>query len=71
MYSMAYIGHRCRKYRRKILKTDLKTVASDLGYSPENISSFEHGRNDNSIILLWYMSHGMTIEQVLGDDLIE
>ena len=32
---------------------------SDTGYSVENISSFETGRNDNARILLWYFEHGM------------
>lgn len=71
MLSMVVVGHRCRLYRKRILKTELKTIALDLGYSVENISAFEHGRNDNSIILLWYLIHGMSLDMLMGVVVIE
>lgn len=63
--SLKEIGNKCRCFRREQGITQNK-VAEDTGYSCENISSFENGRNDNSRILLWYMLHGMTIEYLLG-----
>ena len=71
MPSMLVIGNRCKRYRKQVLKTELRQVAADTGYSKENISAFEHGRNDNSLIMLWYLCHGLTISQIMGDDLIE
>lgn len=52
------MGQRCKKFRveQGYFQTD---VAADTGYSVENISSFETGRNDNARILLWYLMHGM------------
>ena len=40
-------------------------VAKELGFSVENISSFENSRNDNYYILLWYLRKGMTIGELL------
>lgn len=59
--SLREMGQRCKQYRIEhgYYQTD---VASDMGYSVENISSFENGRNDNARILLWYMAHGMNAE---------
>lgn len=53
------IGLRCKKYRVEhgYYQYD---VAADTGYSVENISAFETGRNDNSRILMWYFEHGMS-----------
>jgi len=61
--SLRDIGRRCKEFRvsRGYYQTD---VASDTGYSAENISSFETGRNDNARILLWYLVHGMKIEDL-------
>lgn len=55
------IGRRCKQFRidRGYYQTD---VADDTGYSVENISSFETGRNDNARILLWYFERGMKPE---------
>lgn len=52
------IGKKCKEYRIKAgyKQTD---IARDLGFSMENISAFETGRNDNALILLWYIAHGM------------
>ena len=59
--SLREMGRRCKKFRVEhgYFQTD---VASDTGYSVENISSFETGRNDNARILLWYLDHGMNAE---------
>ena len=59
--SLREMGRRCKQFRihRGYCQSD---VAADTGYSVENISSFETGRNDNSIILLWYFEHGMKPE---------
>lgn len=57
---LRHIGQRCKEYRQEqgFLQSD---VAKDTGYSKENVSAFETGRNDNSRILLWYFEHGMNI----------
>lgn len=71
MLTLEQVGNRCRRYRKKVLKKELREVATDTGYSRENVSAFENGRNDNCIFLLWYMSRGMTYSQVEGVDPIE
>ena len=57
------IGRICKQFRVEhgFYQTD---VAADTGYSVENISSFETGRNDNARILLWYFAHGMQSEHL-------
>ena len=57
------MGQRCKKFRieHSFYQAD---VAFDTGYSTENISAFENGRNDNARILLWYLSHGMPVEHL-------
>ena len=59
--SLREIGRRCKQFRveQGYYQTD---VAADTGYSVENISAFETGRNDNAHILLWYFEHGMKYE---------
>lgn len=54
------LGKRCKEFRINAgyQQTD---VAKDLEYSVENISAFETGRNDNAIILLWYITHGIDL----------
>lgn len=63
MLTLREIGQRCKKYRieQGYLQRD---VARDTGYSSENVSSFESGRNDNSRILLWYFNHGMHVSDL-------
>lgn len=63
--SLREIGRRCKRYRTDIglYQSD---VAKDTGYSIENISSFENGRNDNARILLWYIAHGMNYSYLFG-----
>lgn len=59
------IGQLCKQFRIDIgyYQTD---VAEETGYSSENISAFETGRNDNARILLWYFEHGMKPEYLFG-----
>lgn len=71
MLNMIVIGHRCGYYRKKVLKCTQKDVANETGFGCGNISSFETGRNDSTLIFLWYLKHGMTLEQVLGGEPIE
>lgn len=61
--SLREMGQRCKKYRvdHGYYQID---VAKETGYSVENISSFETGRNDNARILLWYFAHGMQFEHL-------
>ena len=65
MLNVKDIGNACRCFRVSIGKTQLQ-VAFETGYSVENISSFENGRNDNCRLLLWYFFHGMTVEDLRG-----
>lgn len=57
------LGRRCKQFRVEhgYYQAD---VAADTGYSIENISSFETGRNDNARILLWYFERGMNAEHL-------
>ena len=62
--SLHEMGQRCKQFRveHNFYQTD---VAFDTGYSSENISAFENGRNDNARILLWYFAHGMTADHLI------
>ena len=64
--SLRQMGQRCKQFRveRGYYQLD---VAIDTGYSVENISSFETGRNDNARILLWYFAHGMKAEYLFDE----
>lgn len=64
MIDLKTIGARCKEYRLTLGVLQYH-VANDIGYSLENISAFETGRNDNSRILLWYFNHGMTIDYLM------
>lgn len=48
----------CKEYRIYIGLTQ-SDVARDTGYSEQNISSFETGRTNNMILLLWYIDKGI------------
>lgn len=63
MVDLKLLGKMCKKYRIEIgyLQSD---VAKETGYTSENISSFETGRNDNAKILLWYLSKGLDYEYI-------
>lgn len=71
MLNMLVIGHRCKRYRKRILKCTQEDISKETGFSIGNISAFETGRNDSALILLWYLSHGMTIDNVIGGEPIE
>ena len=62
---MFWVGLNCQEYRRKNTSYTQVDVAKELGYSVENISAFENSRNDNLRILMWYILHGMEIEDLV------
>lgn len=57
------IGKACKRFRKRrgLKQSD---VARMTGYGVANISSFETGRNNNMIILLWYIYAGLTIAEL-------
>lgn len=61
------IGRCCQEFRVYHLGKTQQDVATDCGYTRENISRFEHGRNDNNIIFLWYVKHGLLNEYSIED----
>lgn len=63
---LKYIGKKCKEYRVNAGYYQYN-VSHDTGYSIENVSSFENGRNDNARILLWYFERGMTYDYLRGD----
>lgn len=65
-HDMKKIGERCKRFRQ-LLQYRQIDVAHDTGYSLENISGFENGRNDNGLIMLWYIAHGMSVGMILND----
>lgn len=60
MITLEQIGAFCRVTREKLgyLQRD---VAQEVGCSKENISAFETGRNNNALILFWYVEHGLML----------
>lgn len=48
----------CKQHREK-LGVKQSQVATETGYSEQNISSFETGRTNNMIIFLWYINNGV------------
>lgn len=63
-----WVGNICMVYRRDVLGMTQADVADALGYSQENISAFENGRNSNLTILLWYVHMGL-FDVYTADDL--
>ena len=65
-------GEMCRKYRQEVLNATQEDVAQDLGYTQENISAFENGRNSNNIIFMWYLKQGIldyySFEELCGGE---
>ena len=59
------IGTNCKAFREKIgyLQSD---VAKQTGYSKENVSAFENGRNNNATIYNWYVQMGLYDETIEG-----
>lgn len=66
--NMLMLGHKCAVYRKKILKCTQMDVAKETGFTVSNVSAFETGRNDSSLILIWYLMHGLTLEQLTGGE---
>lgn len=64
MNDLKKIGQICAKVRREKGYTQLK-ASFDVGYAPENISSFENGRNDNMRIFLWYLENCVTEHNIV------
>lgn len=62
--NMVVIGGVCKAFRMSLGVKQIE-VAYELGYSLENISSFENGRNDNYRIFMWYLSKGLTYEKLI------
>ena len=62
---MFHVGLNCQTFRRNKTNYSQLMVAKELGFSVENISSFENSRNDNYYILLWYLRKGMSITELL------
>lgn len=62
---MFWVGLNCQEFRRKKTLCSQVDVAKDLGYSVENISAFENGRNNNMRILIWYILHGMQMDDLV------
>lgn len=62
---MFWVGLNCQEFRRTKTLYTQADVAKDLGYSVENVSAFENSRNDNMRILMWYILHGMDIDDLL------
>lgn len=58
MYDSKKIGAICKAHR-ELLGLTQKDVGKDTGYCQRNISAFENGHNDNGIIMLWYIEHGL------------
>lgn len=58
MNKLKEIGEHCKKFR-VFLGYKQSNVAYETGYSKENVSSFECGRNNNAIIYNWYVEHGL------------
>lgn len=61
---MFHVSLNCQNFRKSKTNYSQPMVAKELGFSVENISSFENSRNDNYYILLWYLSKGMTITEL-------
>jgi transcriptional regulator with XRE-family HTH domain len=60
------IGANCKKWRSThgYYQSD---TAKDTGYSLENVSAFENGRNDNCRLLSWYILKGMSLHELYKD----
>ena len=52
------VGQMCKRLREN-QGIKQSQVARETGYSEQNISSFETGRTNNLIILLWYVDRGL------------
>lgn len=57
------IGYACKIFRQS-LGISQAEVAEQTGYSESNISSFETGRTNNMMILLYYLRQGMEVSEL-------
>lgn len=55
---LATIGEYCAMTRLK-KGISQREVARELGCTSQNVSSFERGNNNNALILIWYIKHGL------------
>lgn len=62
MNFLRVVGKSCKRHRKRIGYTQ-KQVAQDTCYSVKTISSFETGHLNNAVLLLWYVNHGLTIDE--------
>lgn len=65
MFDLKEIGLRCKLFRIEHGYTQ-EQIAREIGYSKENVSAFECGRNNNCRILMWYVARGMSIDGVVS-----
>lgn len=65
MLDLCRIGKVCHDYRRYTLHMTVKQAADVLGYSKTHITNFEHGRVNNLLIFLWYVSNGLDVRKVI------
>ena len=57
------LGNRCKQHRIS-MGAYQRDVAKETGYSLENVSAFEAGRNDNLRIFIWYIQHGLNVNDL-------
>lgn len=55
------IGKACREWRMLHSPYTLNDISKATGYSNQNISAFEHGRNNSAVLLLWYVANGFDV----------
>lgn len=56
--ALRLIGECCKSHREKY-GIKQSQVAESVGYSEQNISSFETGRTNNLLIFLYYINKGL------------
>ena len=66
MIDLKRLGKACQRFRQK-QGISQSTVANETGYSVENVSAFECGKNDNSKIFLWYLYHGLDTVEIIRE----
>lgn len=64
-YNQQKIGRMCREFRENYLGISRSEAARQIGFTAENVRKFETGENDNYTILLWYIAHGLNVDEVM------
>ena len=59
------LGCICRAYRIEQLQMTQRQVAKDTGYTLSNVNKFELGRSSSVVLLLYYLSKGLPLDEVL------